>query len=311
MEKWKIEVWENIKNLEKPKRQPWSKRIPQLSKLIIQGRQTISKMGNQINFRIARQRSEEYFKFIVARHQSVLRRKLGDSDPQLQERKITNLRLAANRLNGLVINPGEVFSFWETIGKPNYKDGYVDGMLLSEGKVKTGVGGGLCQLSNFLFWIFLHSPAEIVERHRHSMDVFPDSGRVLPFGSGATVFYNYIDLKVVNNSVYPLQLKVWLTDTHLKGQILCSSRLGMKYHVYERNGCFIKWKERFYRYNQIFKESRIDNKIISKDKVAVNLAPVLYQVDEEYLRLNSHEIWDIDKMMAERLRGQRVDKKSA
>ena len=138
----------------------------------------------------------------------MLRRKLGDSDPRLQEQKITNLKQAVKNLNGVVILPGKFFSLWSIVGEPSAKNGYVNGMLLSGGKVIEGMGGGLCQLSNFLFWIFLHVPSEVVQRYHHSIDVFPDSGRVLPFGSGATILYNFIDCEL---DVEPCVLK-WISN---------------------------------------------------------------------------------------------------
>ena len=60
-------------------------------------------------------------------------------------------------------------------------------MLLKNGTVQYGCGGGLCQLSNLIFWMTLHTPLEVKERHRHGYDVFPDSNRTQPFGSGAIV----------------------------------------------------------------------------------------------------------------------------
>ena len=139
-----------------------------------------------VNF--ANERMVDRFPHVVKRHQSLLRRKLGTSDPMLQENKITNLRIALKSMDGIVLKPGETFSFWHLIGKPTSSKGYIDGLLLSQGEVKTGVGGGLCQLANLLFWLALHTPLEITERHHHSFDPFPDEHRVLPFGSGASVF---------------------------------------------------------------------------------------------------------------------------
>jgi vancomycin resistance protein VanW len=150
----------------------------------------LKRMFLNLNIKFAQVRKEETLPFTIKRHQSLLRRKLGASDPQLQENKITNLSIAIKHINGIVIQPGETFSFWNLVGKPTKEKGYIEGLLLSQGEVKTGVGGGLCQLANLLFWLALHSPLEISERHHHSFDPFPDDHRVLPFGSGASVFYN-------------------------------------------------------------------------------------------------------------------------
>lgn len=218
-----------------------------------------------------------YFGNIIFRHQSVLLKKLGDNNEHLQQQKVQNLRLAANKLDSIVIQPGQTFSYWHSLGRPTIKDGYVPGMLLSRGKVVPGVGGGLCQMSNLLYWMFLHAPVEIVERSHHSYDVFPDSGRVLPFGSGATVFYNYVDLVVKNASKAPLQLKLWLTDHHLKGQIVSDRRLPYKYHVREANHCFVSYQNQLFRYNELYQDVLFGNTLIATNFITKNFAPVLYQ----------------------------------
>ncbi|MCX6799633.1 MAG: VanW family protein [Candidatus Falkowbacteria bacterium] len=249
-------------------------------------------MQNFFDFKIKYQRKDEFFNCIIVRHQSVLRRKLGDSDLNLQEQKIINLRQAIPLLNGVVIKPGRIFSLWHIIGKPTIDNGYVDGMLLSNGKIIEGLGGGLCQLSNFIYWLFLHAPVKTIERHHHSMDVFPDSGRVLPFGSGATILYNFIDLKVKNISAHPLQLKIWLTDTHLKGQIVSPYSIPEKIHVFEKNHFFVKRGKQYFRYNEIYKEIKIAGKTVKSEKITTNFAPILYEVSKEYIQKNNFKVLD-------------------
>lgn len=84
------------------------------------------------------------------------------------------------RLDGIVLYPGETFSYWRLIGKPTRRKGYRDGMVLFLGRIGSDVGGGLCQLSNLIFWMTLHTPLTVVERYRHSHDVFPDTNRTQP-----------------------------------------------------------------------------------------------------------------------------------
>lgn len=272
-----------------------SKKIPAIKKPIIFARRTFRTIKDGVNPQISSQISLDYFSNIIARHQSVLIRRLGDSDNKLQQQKIVNLRQASKSLNGLVIPPGQIFSLWKVIGRPTYNRGYVDGMLLSDGQVVAGLGGGLCQLSNFLYWIFLHVPSEIKERYHHSLDVFPDSGRVLPFGSGATILYNFIDLKVKNVSKYPWQIKIWLTANHLKGQILSTSASQEKIHVFEKNHYFVKRGKKYFRYNQIYRQFKVEGKIIKTELVAINFAPVLYKVSRKYLKDNNFKVLDFSK----------------
>lgn len=231
---------------------------------------------------------------VVARHSSLLYRKLGESDIELQRNKVVNLKIAIKELDGLIIPPGKTFSFWDVIGSTSKAKGYVEGMILSNGKVSRGVGGGLCQLSNFLMWMFLHADVEIIERHHHSVDAFPDSGRTLPFGSGATVFNNYVDLKIRNVSEYPLQLKLWLTDTSLKGQLLSSHPAEYKYHVIEREHCFIKRREAFFRYNEIHRETYKEGMKVGEKMIFKNFAPVVYRVDEKRLESLGYTVISFD-----------------
>lgn len=290
------EIAKRIENYEKPKRMALSKKYPFLKDGIMLVRHAARSIQNFFDPRIKHTKKEVFFNCVVVRHQSVLRRKLGDSNPKLQEQKIINLKQAIQRLNGVIIGPNDIFSLWNIVGKPTYEDGYVDGMLLSNGKVIEGIGGGLCQLSNLLYWMFLHAPTETVERHHHSMDVFPDSGRTLPFGSGATIFYNFVDLKMKNVSSHPLQLKIWLTDDHVKGQILSPHPVQEKIHVCEKNQFFIKREKQYFRYNEMYKETKINGHVKSMEKITTNFAPVLYEVTHEYLESNAFKVLDFSNV---------------
>ena len=108
--------------------------------------------------------------------------------------------LAAARLDGLTLKPGETLSFWRAVGRPTRRRGYVEGMILRNGRVASGVGGGLCQMTNLLYWMTLHTPLTVTERWRHGYDVFPDSNRTQPFGSGATCAYPHRDLMIRNDT---------------------------------------------------------------------------------------------------------------
>lgn len=295
MENIKTEIIKRLAAYENNTRVALSKKIPIIKKPIIFTRRTFRNIKDGVNLKISNQFSLNYLPCVIARHQSVLIRRLGDSDQKLQQQKIINLQQAIKNLNGLVVPPGQIFSLWRAIGKPSYERGYVDGMLLSDGQIIAGLGGGLCQLSNFLYWIFLHTSSEIKERHHHSLDVFPDSGRVLPFGSGATILYNFIDLKVKNVSKYPWQIKIWLTDNQLKGQILSNLASQEKIHIFEKNHYFVKRGNKYFRYNQIYRQFKVKGKVIKTELVTTNFAPVLYPVTAKYLRDNNFKVLDFSE----------------
>jgi vancomycin resistance protein VanW len=211
-------------------------------------------------------------------HSSVLLRQLKSVDMQLQYNKVRNLELAIEKINGVIINPGETFSFWKLVGRPTRSKGYLEGLVLENGKISKGIGGGICQLGNLLYWMLLHTSLEITERWRHSYDVFPDTDRKIPFGSGATLSYNYVDLQFTNITQKAFQLHVWLDDDFLNGEILSDSEEDFFYEVCESDHKFIQqWWGGYMRYNKLWKLKK--NKITGyteKILVTENHAIMMY-----------------------------------
>ncbi|HEY9294373.1 MAG TPA: VanW family protein [Microlunatus sp.] len=124
----------------------------------------------------ATDRSKDDLELRIKQHKSLLLRTLGDSEMWMQHNKVQNLRLVADRLDGIMIKPGQEFSFCRLVGKATRRKGYLDGMLLDNGEAKAGLGGGICQMANLLHWMILHSPLVVTERSEHSFDPFPDNG---------------------------------------------------------------------------------------------------------------------------------------
>lgn len=223
---------------------------------------------------------KEKLPFRVKKHQSVLLKRLGLNEGQMQWQynKTQNLALAIRPIDHLLIAPGETFSFCRRVGLPTKRKGYLLGMELSRGEARAGIGGGICQISNLIHWLVLHSPLRVIERYHHSFDPFPDEGRVLPFGSGATVFYNYRDYQFRNETPYTFQLILWLTPKLLEGELRVSQELPYSYHVYEKEHAFLKIKNRYYRKNEIWRQ-RIDKstgRILEEEQLTRNFAEVRY-----------------------------------
>lgn len=231
------------------------------------------------NTKFARKREAGSLPYTVFKHQTPLIRQLKDVDLWLQHNKIVNLKIAVERINGIIIYPGETFSYWRLIGKPTRKKGYIDGMILSHGTYTTGIGGGLCQLSNLIYWLTLHTPLEVTERHRHSYDVFPDSNRTQPFGSGATCYYNYLDLRIYNPTHQPYQLNVYLTDEHLVGQWNTIDKPLYRYEVYEKEHSIEhEYWGGYVRHNLIYRRVfNLDGELINDEYVTENHAIMMYQ----------------------------------
>lgn len=235
--------------------------------------------------RFATKRSSHELPARIAKHQSLLIRKLGTTDLQLQYNKIRNLKLATSAIDGVVIHPGETFSVWRLVGEPTAKKGYVEGLLLAHGEAKTGIGGGLCQLANLLYWLALHSPLTVTERYRHSFDAFPDSGRTLPFGSGATLFYNYVDLQFHNPTPHPIQIRVWVTEEHLKGELRTDEAPTESYSVIERDHQFLSDGKNFYRANRLVRtiSNRLTGQVLREEPVCENFCEMKYTPSEDVI----------------------------
>jgi len=216
--------------------------------------------------------------FTCFAHETPLLRKLKDLDMYLQYNKITNMKIAVPKVTKVTLHHGETFSYWKLIGKPTRRKGYYKGMVLQNGTFTAGTGGGLCQLSNLIFWMTAHTPLTVTERHRHGYDVFPDSNRTQPFGSGATCFYNYGDLMIRNDTKQVFQLVIEITDTHLKGAWVSDKKSEYTYEVYEKEHLMQpEYWGGYTRHNLLYrKKYDLDGFVVSDEFVAENHAIMMY-----------------------------------
>lgn len=113
-----------------------------------------------------------------------------------------NLKIALSKLDGVVIMPGEVFSYNKTLGKRTVEDGYQYANGFAGGKVVPMLAGGICQISSTLYDAALYANMKIVERHNHMFQ----AGYVEP-GKDATVVYGSLDFQFENTRKYPIMLK--------------------------------------------------------------------------------------------------------
>jgi vancomycin resistance protein VanW len=151
-------------------------------------------------------------------------------------------------------------------------------MRLSNGSARPGIGGGICQLANLLHWMFLHSPLTVVERSEHSFDPFPDNGRVLPWGVGCSIVYNYVDLAVRNDTEVTFQIFVSVGERYLEGELRADGPLQHSYRVFARDEQFLQYGDRHYRRNEIWRTviDRRTGDTVHEELVKQNCALVKY-----------------------------------
>ena len=231
--------------------------------------------------KIAKTKSKKELPNIVKGHSSILLRKLHGVDLKLQENKVTNIRLACEKINGIIIKPGETFSYWITIGKPTKKAGYKDGLVIIRNGFTSGVGGGLCQMANMIHYLVLNSPLEVTELHHHSDALFPDERRRVPFGTGTSVCYNSSDYRFKNNTDQNIQILVWIENGELCGELRSEKEFPYRYKLVEENNHFEKEGDYYFRISQVYRLiiDRKTNKEIKRELILDNHSKVLYDYD--------------------------------
>ena len=230
------------------------------------------------NENFAKTIQEEKMPNVVTSRSSNLIKKGKGIDIRLQENKATNIMLACKKINGIVIHPGEVFSFWKTLGNTTKRKGYKEGRVIRGNKIEPGVGGGLCNLGNTIHWLVLHSPLEVTEFHKHSDALAPDEGKRVPFSSGTSVCYNSLDYRFKNNTDQDVQILVWCEDGKLHGELRSEKEFPWRYELVEENHHFKKEGDKYYRNSKIYREimdKKTDN-VINKELILDNHSEVMY-----------------------------------
>ena len=116
--------------------------------------------------------------------------------------RAVNVSLAASRINGVVVEPGQSFSFSQTILPRTAENGYVKANMIVNKKYVLGTGGGICQVSSTLYAAMLTAGLPATERHPHSLRV-----AYIPEGMDATISGNALDLKFTNIFAEPIQIQ--------------------------------------------------------------------------------------------------------
>ena len=137
-----------------------------------------------------------------------------------------NLEIAANKINGLVLLPGEIFSFNNVVGKRTVEEGYRDAKIYQDGSVVDGLAGGICQISSTLYNSVLLANLEIVERRNHTFTT-----SYIRAGRDATVVYGKTDFQFKNTRSYPIKIEAIVSNGIAKFNIYSVSFEEQEYEV--------------------------------------------------------------------------------
>ena len=274
-----LSVAEQARILPAVRRRRWSERVRLLYPLAVRYHRAVQRLDWMTSSTpYAATHDVEDLPVRIKRHKSLLLRQLGETEMWMQHNKVANLKLACAQVDGLLIRPGETFSFNKVVGNATRRKGYLKGMRLSNGQAKPGIGGGICQLANLLHWMVLHSPLTVTQRSTHSFDPFPDNGRVLPWGVGCSIVYNYVDLQFRNDTDQTFQLRVGVGDRYLEGEILADGPAASSYRVFAKDERFLRVGAEYFRRNEIWRTviDRRTGTAVRDELIRENVALVKY-----------------------------------
>ena len=121
-----------------------------------------------------------------------------------------NLELACAALNGMILNPGDVFDYNTALGKRTAEAGYKAAPAYNGGATVNELGGGICQVSSTLYYCTLIADLEIVTRTAHSY-----VSSYIPYGMDATVSWGGPEFQFANNTNYPIRLEAHVADGYV------------------------------------------------------------------------------------------------
>lgn len=234
---------------------------------------------------------KEKLTYVVSERSSNMIKRAEGVDLASQFNKAKNIELACQKLNGLVIKPGEVFSFWKLVGKISEKKGYKAGRVIERNKLILGIGGGICNLANTINLLVIHSPLLITEFHTHSDALAPDETGRIPLNAGTSVSYNHIDYRFKNTTNQSFQLMLWCEGEVLHAALRSERELPYTYDILEENHHFKKEKEKFYRISKIYKAtlSKTSGDMVEKTLIWDNHSEVMFDyglIPKDQIRLS-------------------------
>lgn len=231
--------------------------------------------------KFAKTKKREKLPNVVSEYQSKMIKRAPGVNLTQQLNKAVNIRLAGGKINGIIVHPGEVFSFWKIVGKTSRRKGYKEGRVIEHDKLIAGIGGGLCNLGNAIHLLIIHSPLEVTEFHKHSDALAPDEGKRVPFSAGTSICYNHIDYRFKNTTDQDVQLLVWCEGEILHAELRSERAFAHSYKIVEEDHHFKKEGKKYYRKSKIYREitDRESGEFIRKELILDNHSEVMFDYE--------------------------------
>ena len=167
-----------------------------------------------------------------------------------QTARTTNVRLAAEHCDGLILNPGEEFSYNDAVGERTAARGFRSAIIFEEGREVDGLGGGICQTSSTIYMAVLRADLKVTERHYHMFQV-----SYTPVSQDATVAWGSKDFRFVNNTAYPVKLDISCGGGAITVRIIGTKANDKEVSLYARTSV-----GGGYKYAALYKTVTVDGK---------------------------------------------------
>ncbi len=232
-------------------------------------------------YRYAQRKSEKILPNLVFETSIPMLNGNSGFDMKYQFNKVYNLKLAAKTIYKIIIEPEETFSFWQLVRRADRYQKYKDGLNVINGKTVASYGGGLCMLSDMLFWMFLHTPLTVIERHGHAALSFPSTTEDFPKGTDATVNEGWLDLKVCNKTDNTFQIEIDFDYNTMHGRIWAKNVVNIEYSVFNSTVTYRKQGEKIYQIASVCRmETDKDSGRKTERKLYVNQCQIDYRLPD-------------------------------
>ena len=226
---------------------------------------------------------ENLLKYPVSECKSFMINEESGYDILYQQNKVHNLKIISKTMNKVLIQPGETFSFCY-ISKNSRKYGkYKDGLVLIDDKIHPQKGGGICLLSNMLYYLFLMSPLTITERHGHRKKSLPNNDKDTLNGVDATINRGWLDLKVRNDTKNTYQLVITFDDDYIYLKLLSDKEFKDEYVIENENFKYFKKDDKIFESVSVIRtiRDRKTKKVKERNKLYDEVVEATYKIPKD------------------------------
>lgn len=200
-----------------------------------------------------------------------------------QKNKVDNLKILSKTMNQVYIYPNEIFSFCFLAQQSKKYGKYKKGLILIDGKIVARKGGGICHLSNTLYYAFLKTPLTIVERHAHKVKSLPNPDKDALEGVDATISSGWLDLKVQNNTANTYQISITFDEENMYVCILSSEEAREEAFISNRNFKYIRKRGKIFESVEVVRTIRDKKtkKELKQEKLYDEIVEVNYPLAQD------------------------------